>query len=200
MIEQSLKDKITKIYELVNRGGTEGERKAAKNQLDKILAKHKLDDSFLDSIGKELYNWKYNTELEVHLLSTIITNFTATTAANCSKAPWKKQISGVFEYNDYIVVECMYEYFRRHMKIQWKLVCRAELKKCRKAKTRNQRRKILQGLFFDRYAIESNLVKPEQIRNVEVTNSKERADRMILQGVQGGNYNKQVMTNLLIEN
>ena len=38
-MEIYIKDKIAKIYELVNRGATEGERAAAKNLLDKLMKK-----------------------------------------------------------------------------------------------------------------------------------------------------------------
>lgn len=41
-MNQELKNKIAKIYELVNRGATDGERQAAKNQLDKLMKKYNL--------------------------------------------------------------------------------------------------------------------------------------------------------------
>jgi len=36
-MEQSIKDKIAKIYELVKRGSTDGEKTAAKLALDKLM-------------------------------------------------------------------------------------------------------------------------------------------------------------------
>ena len=43
------KDKIAKIYELVKRGATEGEKQAAELALNKLLKKYNLTDEFLET-------------------------------------------------------------------------------------------------------------------------------------------------------
>ncbi len=200
MIDESLKDKIAKIYELVNRGGTDGEKAAAKKALDKILAKHNLDESFLNGIYLKPYTFKYATELETLLLALILTDFTTDGFKNAVRTPWKKSITSKLLYSDFITAECMYQYFRRHMKKQWKIICLKELKKCRKSKTRNKRRTELQNSFFMHYIVKSNLVKEENLQKVDVKPGKEMEDYLLLQKVEGGSYKKQVHSHLLIEN
>ena len=57
-MEQSIKEKITKIYELVNHGATEGERAAAKKALDRMMSKYSLDLNELDTIKEKEYCWR----------------------------------------------------------------------------------------------------------------------------------------------
>ncbi len=200
MIEQSLKDRIAKLRDMANLNCTDGEKYAAKALLDKILAKHNLDESILESIDLVQYHFKYATELDCDLLGLILENFTNGGRKRASQSKWKRTINSMLTYSDYVTTECMYEYFRRHMKGQWKILCLAELKKCRKSKTRNARRKELQALFFSQYVIKSGLCKPDQITTAENISSKEMQDREKLSGLQGGKYNRQVTTHLLLEN
>jgi hypothetical protein len=88
------------------------------------------------------------------------------------------------------------------MKEQWNKTCAREVKRCRKAKTRNKRRLQLQEAFFERYSIESKLYKDHEITQVDTSkmSHKERKDLMMLRGVEGGTYNKQMTNGLMIEN
>ena len=56
------KDKIAKIYELVKRGATEGEKQAAEIALNKLLKKFNLTDEFLETINLREYEFKYATQ------------------------------------------------------------------------------------------------------------------------------------------
>lgn len=197
------KDKISKIYELVNRGATEGERAAAKKALDRIMSKYNLSAESLSDIRLKEYVFKYTTELEEWLLSRIMVMMVSAEVIDRSKQRrWVKQIMSNLTHEEWIIIECSYEYFRRHMKTQWKKVCGPELKKCRKPKTRNKRRKELYEVFFSQYVIKSKLYKPDEIKelNIEEMGMAELKDLTLLSGIQGGQYNKQVVSTLLLTN
>src|SRR5437868_13270397 len=100
-----------------------------------------------------------------------------------------KQIKSSLVYLDWITIECAYEYFRRHMRKEWKRVVGPELRKCRKVKTRNKRRRELSEIFFSNYVIASNLYKPEELKKMEPGSEKEMRDRIKLEAVEGGKYN-----------
>ena len=65
------KDKITKIYELVKRGATEGEKQAAEIALNKLLKKFNLTDEFLATIHLREYEFKYATQLDLDLFQQL---------------------------------------------------------------------------------------------------------------------------------
>lgn len=198
-----LKNKLSKIYELVKRGGTEGEKIAAKKALDKLLEKHNLQGIDLDSLDKSIYSFKYKSQLDEWLLFRIVAMF-AEDAGNlqATKLTYlKKEISLNLTYLDFITVHASYEYFKRHMASQWKKVCALEVKRKRTSKSKNLCRKQLQQPFFSRYVINSGLYKEHEIENVDLSalSKKELDARHKMLGVEGGKYNKQVTNGLLIE-
>lgn len=199
-----LKAKIAKIYELVNRGATEGERAAAKHQLDKIMAKYNLNDSHLNDLTRNRYFLKYKTLLERLLIVTLVKYFMPGVYGLFQYRNWDgqkavKELILDMEYIDFVTIECSYEYFRRHMGKEWKRLVAPELANFRKVRTRNARRKVLDDLFFQKYVIASKLIVEDHIKEVAIDDPKELADHKLLDGIEGGQYNKQVSRGLLLE-
>ena len=201
-MNEALKEKIAKLYTMVERGGTEGERAAAKNLLDKLLAKYNLEDIELGSSVLFKYDFKYSSQLEIWLMSVLFKFLLKTkiTEVAMRHTYGVRQIGISLSREDYIILDSSYEYFRRHMKIQWNKFCAQELKKYRKAKTRNKRRSQLQDLFFDRYAIASNLIDKKDLITVDVDDMSQQEinDRMKFSEVEGGNYNRQLSNGLTL--
>jgi hypothetical protein len=201
MITPELKNKLSKIYELVKRG-SEGEKQAAQKALDKLLSKYNIEGIDLNSLDKKLYIFKYKTDLDHWLLVRIVNMLIDDTSVMGSarrRTGSVREILLHLRYLDYIIVESSYEYFRRHMKKQWDKVCAVEVNRCRKAKTKNNRREQLKPLFFDKYCILSNLVKPEELIQVELKSTdKDFRDRMKMTDIEGGNYTTQLHTGLLL--
>ena len=198
MLNKELKERLAKIYELVKRGATDGERSAAKNALDKILAKHNIEGIDLDSIDKKEYFFTYTTEMEEGLLGRLCYHFLNIPIHDVAfKYAYKKRIGISLTRLNYITLECSYAYFRKHMKEQWNKTCADELKKKRKAKTKNARRKELQDLFFQRYIIASSLTNGLKVFTKEISD-KERKDFNLLEDVEGGKYHTQVTNGLLL--
>lgn len=196
-MNEEIKNKLSKIYELVNRGATEGERIAAKKALDRIIDRHKITAADLDNISLKTYSFKYTTSLELLLLQQIIAVM-IDGINRTRRKPWIKTIVSDLNYEEWVTVECAYEYFRKHMKKEWNRLCMPEIKKARTTKTRNQRRKYLQSLFISQYILKSNLYLPKQKTVVEVKSKKEALDRAKMSSVEGGKYNRQIITNNLL--
>jgi len=198
-----LKDRIAKIYALVNQGATDGERKAAKAALDRLMKKYDLDGVDLENIDKKYYSFRYTSHTESCLLGYImsyfwpdlnirenayITNYDSKALTRC------RMIRVRLTYVDYITLDSAYEYFRRHMKAQWKKTCAPILARCRKAKTRNRKRSELQAAFLEQYVIKSGLVRKEDITQVPTSelSAGEQERQRAIQGVEGGQYSTQV--------
>lgn len=202
---ENAKQKIAKIYELVKRGATDGEKAAAQRMLDKMLKKYKLEGIDLECIDHRQYTIKYNSQLELELLSRIVFVLMGNKQAHNSAY---RQTNGVrhvvftLTYIDYVTLSCSYEYFRKHMNDQWRTTCQPIIKKCRKTTTKNKKRKALQLAFKTEYFIKSKLVLPEEVKKVDLDSmsNKEYKDRVAVAGVKGGQYNRQVVTGNLIEN
>ncbi len=197
---QEIKDKLAKVYELVNRGATEGERAAAKNALDKLMKKYNLSNEVLSSINLNKYQFTYTSNIEFKILVQIFKMHTTYEYSRITKG--FKCLYNHLSYIEYVTVNCMYEYYRRHSKVQWNKFCKPELAKCRKAKTKTIRRKELQEVFINNYIIASKLYQEQQL--IEVDNSKTSKKKLVdgyhLRNVEGGVYNQQLVTNLLLEN
>lgn len=198
MINDKLRDKLSKIYELVNNGSTEGERAAAKSALDRIVEKYNLSEEMLQNLDMQEYFICYSTELDKWLLVSL-TRYLDLECKMYSR-PWEKNIRINLRYLDYITLDCMYQYFRRHMKSQWNQFCLPRIKKCLKAKTRNKKREELKELFFEAYIIKSKLIKQENLQKIDSSklSNKEFENRLSLMGIEGGEYNKQVISSKLI--
>lgn len=195
------KEKIAKVYELVNRG-VEGEREAAKKALDRLMKKYKLSDQDLATIHLKKYSFKYANQMELWLLQQLHKYFLPNKELIAYRDTWnKRELVISLEYIDYVTIETAYEYFRRHMNAQFKELCLPEINRCRKAKTKNKRREELQSIFFSKYIYKSKIYHPEQIEKVDLSklSDKEYNDRMKLEGIQGGQFNQQVTTGLFLE-
>lgn len=204
-MNEEIRTKLAKIYALVNNGGTDGEKAAAKKALDRIVEKYNITAEQLESIELKQYVFKYSTHLETRLLAMLLHFFTEDAFSRTHKQLWRgnkrvKEIVSQLNYLDWVTIESAYEYFRRHMGKEFKRVCAPELKRCRKPATRNKRKAELEELFFDSYIIKSELVKKDHITTVEneTLSVKELKDRMKLRNVQGGKYTRQLTTGLLL--
>lgn len=207
MISQEIKDKIAKVYELVKRGATEGEKEAAQNALDKLIEKYQLDGIDLESINKEKRQFKYSTSMELTLLAAIIRvliedkNAISYAVRNTYKV---RNVEVPLTYIDYVTVDCAYEYFRRHMKQQWNKTFAKYLKQCRKPKTKNKKRTALQDVFMSRYIVKSNLYREgdTEMRTTDLSklSPKQLEEFIALQEIEGGQFNRQMTNGLLLEN
>lgn len=201
-----LKNKVQKILELIDRGATEGEKDAARKALERIVAKHNIDEGALSQIQLDKYRFKYATLLELQLLVRVA-KVLADYNGPFTRYTISKDLKGVKEigvfctYSDWVTIECAYEYYRRHMKTQWQKIAAAELKKCRKDKTRTKRRKVLQDHFANSYFIKSGLYKEVELITYKPTTLGHVVDRMKMDmNIEGGKFNKQVATHLQLTN
>lgn len=201
-MDNQLKDKISKIYELVKRGGTEGEKAAAETALNKLLKKHNLTEEFIKTMHLKEYEFKYATNLDLWLFMQLHEFFFKGKQFNASKSTLgRKSIFMNLEYLDWVLLSSSYEYFKRHMNAEFRKFCVPLIKKCRTTKTKNARRADLQQTFFGRYVIASKIYHQEQIGEIDLSklSEKERRDRQRLEEIQGGSYNTQVTTGLFLE-
>lgn len=204
-----IKARIAKIYQLVQQGATEGEKQAAQNALNRLMAKHNLDASSVENIGIQEHAFSYSTDMEHWLLAKLMVYFMGKDVMNKAyRRFWDpehmkpcRQVVLPLPYQDYVTLDCAYEYFRRHMKAQWKKTCEPAVKACRKTKTRNTKRKELQNVFFDQYIIASNLVDTTKLvpLNMDDLSKAEIEKLRRLQGLQGGSYSTQVQTAHMLE-
>jgi len=212
-MNEELKSKLAKIYALVNQGATEGERAAAKTALDRLIVKYSLDGVDLESIDKSDYFFGYSSDLEKALLLQIAKKLVGRDVEIYIRS-WEKNLRISLKYVDYMNVICAYEYFRRHMKEQWNVLCLPEVNRCRKAKTKLKRRKELQAIFIHQYLMKSDLLLTPEIKEEEETEVQpvkptdvakqgrkpmraykaNAKDYWLVAGVEGGSYMKQVQT------
>jgi len=201
-MNDQLKDKLSKIYELVQRGATEGEKVAAESALNKLLKKHNLTEEFIKTMHLKQYSFKYATKLDLDLFMQLYKYFFEGKEFNATKSTLGgKTIYISFEYLDWVLFSSAYEYFKRHMNSEFKKFCVPLIKKCRSAKTQNARRAKLQQLFFSEYVMKSKIYHSNQIGKVELSklSEKEKSDRERLEQIQGGSYATQVTTGLYLE-
>lgn len=201
-MDDHLKDKISKIYELVKRGGTAGEKAAAELVLDKLLKKHNLTEEFIKTMYLKEYEFKYATNLDLKLFMQLHEYFFKGKQFDASKSTLgRKSIFISFEYLDWVLFSSAYEYFKRHMNAEFKKVCVPLIKKCRSVKTKNERRAKLQITFFGQYVINSKIYHQEQVGEIDLSklSEKERSDRERLSQIEGGSYVTQVTTGLYLE-
>lgn len=193
-----IKDKISKVLELANRG-VEGEKKAAQKALDRLMKKYNLSDEDLAKIKVQRYYFKYKTELDKKLFCQLVEFF----FKNKGLQIYLNTINGrnlwlELEYLDWVTLDSAYEYFRRHAAAQFTEFCLPHVKRCRSNKTRNAKRAELQEAFFSKYVIASNIYHPEQITQIDFNgmSSKEwenfNRQSQMLGNVQGGQFHTQV--------
>lgn len=195
------RSKIAKVYELVNRG-VDGEKEAAKQALDRLMKKHNLSMSDMESIKQKNYNFKYANKLDLWLVCQLVHYFLPDKEQNkYRRTTGVRELVLRLEYLDYVVISTAYEYFKRHMKTQYNEFVLPQIKRCRSTKTKNKRRAELQEVFFSRYIIASKLYIVGEIKKVDYNelSLKERRDLEALKDVKGGNYKTQVTTGLCLE-
>ncbi|EPL7677463.1 hypothetical protein RG089_000598 [Elizabethkingia anophelis] len=193
-IDDKIRERIAKVQALVN-GGIDGEKQAAKVQLDKLLKKYNINPAQVDEITKKQYHFKYATELDKSLFSQLLNYFFKDIEFQVYLHTGnKKELSVRLDYLDYITISCSYEYFKRHMNQEWKKFSEESLKRKRTNKTKNKLRADLQDIFFSQYIIKSRIYHPEQVRNRQFGEmSKTELDHYRnLQQIQGGQYHAQV--------
>jgi hypothetical protein len=197
-MEDHLKDKLQKIYELIQRGATEGEKEAAKKALDRIVKKYNLDESQLSSVFFKQYTFRYSSNIEQALFIYIVNYLHPHAFKSLFRYFGEKRIYASLIYTEYINIDCAYEYFRRHMKANYKKVVTPMLKKIRK--NRAKKKAELDNLFIEQYLLKSNLVPKDDIGTLDASEMSEAEikRRMKMLEIEGGNYNKQVENNLLL--
>lgn len=189
-----LKDRIAKIYELIQRGSTPGERQAAKKALDRLMKKYDLDDIDMNELELRRYTFKYSWLLEIKLMNILIDHLVKPDY-NLGGGYFRRKVVINLRYLDYITLDSSYEYFRRHMKSQWKKLCVPAVNRCRSAKTRRKKREELEPLFFDQYIIASDLIDERLLAYSDPAKMsvEELKRRLLLKGIEGGQYKKQVV-------
>ena len=190
-IPQELKDRLYKVYALVEHGATEGEKKAAHAAIERILKKYGKSLEDINDVLFQRYRFTYTTWLEEKLLIRLIV-YTGLTIDEFAKDPRSKRIVATINELKYLELHCMYEYFRRHMKAQWKAHIAPQVAKCRTAKTKAQKRKDLQPRFATYYFIKSGLIPQDEIRMGPIKSKAQASLVSLLEKVVVGNYHKPV--------
>lgn len=188
---ENLRQKLAKIYTLIERGATEGEKKAARAAMDRIVAKHGIDDGQLEDLAKREMKFTYVSQMEVQLLLRLLKKFAPDHSRLERRAYGKKTVHTKVDYLEAVSLECAYEYFRRHMKSEWIRTCAPLVSRCRTAKGKNKRRETLQLSFMATYFLRSGLVEEEGLTKVECKTKAQQDAVDRIRGVQGGAYHKQ---------
>lgn len=205
-----VKRQIANLLTLAERGATEGERKAARKAMERLISKYDLDVSKLDEITREEYTFSWTSYLEADLFTYICMYFLERDDFMVEVRNYRKTNSGYEEARvlavtldrlEYITIECAYEYFRRHMKKEYKRLVTPQVKRCRKAKTRKAKKAKLEPVFFERYIIASKLIKQDEIKKRDLTKlSNAELERLVsMVGIEGGEFNQQVGNGLYLE-
>jgi hypothetical protein len=200
MTEETRK-KIAKVYELVNRG-VGGEKEAAKQALDRLMKKHNLSDSDIETIKQKEYSFKYASKLDMWLVVQLQKYFVPEIQpVFYRRTTGSREIVIRLEYLDYVVLSTAYEYFKWHMKLQYNAIVLPQIKRCRTTKTKAKRREELQEIFFGKYVIASEIYLKDQVKENKLSDlsKKEQKNIEALKGIKGGNYNTQVTTGLYLE-
>ena len=199
MINDKVKEKITKVYELVKRG-VAGERQSAEKMLKKLLEKYNISEAELNSIDEKNYYFKYASNLDEWLLIQLIEYFFKEKNYKLYRIKYSgvKEIAIQMPYLDWVTLDSAYGYFKPHLNQQWRKHGLPVVNRCRTTKTKNKRREAMQKTFFNLYIIRSGIYRPEQKNSKSVT--EEEIKRLtMLYGVEGGKYNQQVTTGLYLE-
>ncbi|MEZ7494488.1 hypothetical protein QO206_03260 [Leeuwenhoekiella aequorea] len=195
------KDKIAKVYELVKRG-VSGERDAAKAALDRLMKKYNLSDKEIERITFKEYRFKYAQNTELMLFTRLFEYLFTDRKMKASRDSWGvREIAIELEYIDWVTLECAYEYFRKHMRGEYRRLVTPKLKRYRKPANKKRAREKLDEIFFSNYVIASKLYKEGELTHIDHTemSNKERQDRAALRGVKGGEFNTQLTTGLYLE-
>ena len=198
-MNDKIKEKITKVYELVKRG-IAGEQQSAEKMLKKLLEKYNISEDELNSIDEKEYYFKYASNLDEWLLIQLIEYFFKEKKYKLYriKDSGVKEIAIQMPYLDWVTLDSAYGYFKSHLNQQWRKHGLPVVNRCRTTKTKNKRREAMQKTFFNLYIIRSGIYHPEQKNSKSLT--EEEIKRLtMLYGVEGGKYNQQVTTGLYLE-
>ena len=198
-MNDKIKEKITKVYELVKRG-IAGEQQSAEKMLKKLLEKYNISEDELNSIDEKKYYFKYASNLDEWLLIQLIEYFFKEKKYKIYriKDSGVKEIAIQMPYLDWVTLDSAYGYFKPHLNQQWRKHGLPVVNRCRTTKTKNKRREAMQETFFSLYVIRSGIYRPEQKNSKSLT--EEGIKRYsILYGVEGGKYTQQVTTGLYLE-
>ena len=198
-MNDKVKEKIAKVYELVKRG-IAGEQQSAEKMLKKLLEKYNIPEAELDSIGEKEYYFKYASNLDEWLLIQLIKYFFKEKNYKLYriKDSGVKEISIQMSYLDWVTLDSAYGYFKPHLNQQWRKHGLPVVNRCRTTKTKNKRREEMQETFFKLYVARSGIYRPEQITSNPLSEEEKKQFNM-LYGVEGGKYNQQVTTGLYLE-
>jgi hypothetical protein len=194
-------DKIQKVYELVKRG-VSGEKGAAQAALDRLMKKYNLSAEQIQNITFKEYRFKYAQNTELMLFGTLFKYFFPDRQMKASRDTWDvREIAIKLEYIDWVTLECAYEYFRKHMRGEYRRLVTPKLKRYRKPANKKRAREKLDKIFFSNYVIASKLYREGDLKQIDPfeLSEKERRDREALEGVKGGEFNTQVTTGLYLE-
>lgn len=204
-----LKETLANLHDLATRGATEGEKKAARKAMERIIKKYNLKDINFDELRRKEYRFKYTSKLEIWLLLRLRDVMLDERRHKIYRSTFRPTQTGRYievrdivmnlDELDYITMECAYEYFRRHMKKQWNKFALPILKRCRKSTTRNKKRELLQEEFFQQYCIASKLYKDGELADREITSQAEAERARAFRGIEGGEFNKQVNNGLYLK-
>lgn len=200
-MDNSIKDKLAKVYALVQQGSA-GEKQAAKAALDRLMKKYNINDEYVKTINERFYKFTYSLELDKYLMSRLIKfllrkdDIPAYVDTNGKRAIVLK-----LEYLDWVTLDCAYDYFRKHMRGEYKRLVTPQVNRCRTAKTKKARKEQLEDIFFSKYVIASKLYDENEVKRIDLSDisEAERKQRASLAGVQGGSYNVQVQSGLYLE-
>ena len=198
-MNDKVKEKITKVYELVKRG-IAGEQQSAEKMLKKLLEKYNISEAELNSIDEKEYYFKYASNLDEWLLIQLIEYFFKEKNYKLYriKNSGVKEIAIQMPYLDWVTLDSAYGYFKSHLNQQWRKHGLPVVNRCRTIKNKNKRREAMQNTFFSLYVIRSGIYHPEQKKSKSLT--EEEIKRLsILYGVEGGKFNQQVATGLYLE-
>ena len=198
-MNNKVKEKIAKVYELVKRG-IAGEQQSAEKMLKKLLEKYNISEDELNSIDEKKYYFKYASNLDEWLLIQLIEYFFKEKNYKIYriKDSGVKEIAIQMPYLDWVTLDSAYGYFKPHLNQQWRKHGLPVVNRCRTTKTKNKRRIEMQDSFFKLYVVRSGIYRPEQKKSKSLT-EKEIKRYSILYGVEGGKYNQQVTTGLYLE-
>lgn len=201
-MNDKIKEKITKVYELVKRG-IAGEQQSAEKMLKKLLEKYNISEDELNSIDEKEYYFKYASNLDEWLLIQLIEYFFKEKKYKLYriKDSGVKEIAIQMPYLDWVTLDSAYGYFKPHVNQQWRKHGLPVVNRCRTTKTKNKRREEMQQTFFNLYIIRSGIYRPEQKNSNSLKSlTEEEIKRLtMLYGVEGGKYNQQVTTGLYLE-
>lgn len=193
-----IKEKLAKVYELVKRG-EQGEKQAAEQALQRLLKKYNLSEDEIAKIHLKKYAFKYASELDKQLLFQLFNYFFENKYCKFyQNTNTVKEINVEMEYLDWVQIETAYEYFKRHLNAQWRKLALPLIKRCKTTKGKNKRREELQEAFFTKYIIKSGIYRPNQIEKKKVSN-KEFENLCLFSNVEGGVLKGQMTTGLYLE-